>query len=104
MDPTWLTVIEKFGWPGAFAIACAFVIWRFSKWCAPRVDKAIDAHNQFLDRMAASQEGIGPAIAKNTTVLEQNTDAVTSLSNLVQQNLLQSRHHAQQPHKNGGTP
>src|SRR5688572_15269814 len=44
----WMSLIDRFGIPMAVLFALVLAIWRVARWLAPRADKALDGHMEFL--------------------------------------------------------
>ena len=44
----WMSLIDRFGIPVAVLFALVYAIWRVARWLAPRADKALDGHMEFL--------------------------------------------------------
>ncbi len=49
-------VFDRYGVAVGVLVATAIAFWRACKWTAPRVDKVIDAHVAFVDRVGEQVE------------------------------------------------
>lgn len=48
MEEIALSLVDRFGVPVAVLCALGYAIWRVARWLAPRADKALDGHMEFL--------------------------------------------------------
>lgn len=78
VGPEWVDMLSTNGIAVVFAMFCIFVIlpaigftlWRAFSWISKRVDKLIDAHYVWMERLVTSNEEINLKIAPLHTLVE----------------------------------
>ena len=72
-------VFDRYGVAVGVLVSSAVAFWRACKWTAPRVDKVIDAHVAFVDRVGDQVEKQTSCMLSLAQTQEKHSETLQSI-------------------------
>lgn len=62
---TWTRILDDLGYPALMVLGVAFVLWKFSRWATPWIEKLMNAHLEFVSDVKDAQIGLAKKQAES---------------------------------------
>lgn len=97
MDPTWLPIAERLGFPALVALLAVVAGYKFSKWAGIAIiqpatqqlmghaSSLVDSHNKFLEATIRHQEQIDGCLDTQGKTLDELKDQSVTQTQLLRQ-------------------
>ena len=76
-----ITVLGDYGLIGLILLGLCYTVNHVAKWVAPRIDKVIDSHIQFVSKTSESLSRMDDRLSNIEQTLETQTEILSRLSN-----------------------
>lgn len=80
----WLQVINAVGFPAAALIAVVYMLHRTAEWIAPRIDRIITKHVEFIEALERSNKLHSQELASMDATLKQHTESLQRIDTGIQ--------------------